>query len=335
MQTRHSFDPLQPKSWQLDGSTTATGGYLYYCTLCDEALVCSRQILDPQKIQLAFHDSCPGCGFELERILACRPTSLPSGRRLLTHLSCENAQILSEQTRSNYDHNLRTRAFPSSIRPDLTTGIESIDKLLALKKGHMVFLNGESSHALSLLLCVRTISPPPEGLDSNVVFLDAGNIYDSYTISQHAVKLGLDIEGISERFHLSRAFTHQQVHNLIVDKLVTSLEAYSASVAVISDITALFCDPDVRDKKESLDVFRKSIRFLAETAERQNKLVIVTSMKQRSKRMEEELSAVAHVSANLTEKASSTQIILTLLPFASDTQNETTIDCRTLTKYLP
>ena len=335
MQTRHSLDPLQPKNWQLEASTRDIEGYLYYCTLCDEALVCSRQILDPQKIQLAFHDSCPGCGFELERIIGCRPTSLPSGRRLLTHLSCENPQILSEHKRSTDDHNLKTRAFPSSTQPDLTTGIDSIDKILALKKGRMVFLNGEPSHALSLLICARTIAPPPEGFNGNVVFLDAGNVYDSYTISQHAVKLGLDNEGISERFHLSRAFTHHQVHNLIVDKLVTSLEAYSASVAVISDITALFCDPDVRDKKESLDVFRKSIRFLAETAESQNKLVIVTNMKQRSKRMEEALSAVAHVSANLTEKASSTQIIVTLRPFASDTQNETKIDCQTLTKYLP
>lgn len=335
MQTRHSLDPLQPKSWQIDSSTTDTDGYLYYCTLCDKALVCSRQILDPQKIQLAFHNSCPGCGFEVERILGCRPTSLPSGRRLLTHLSCENAQILSEQTRSNDGHNLRTRAFPSSIRPDLTTGIDSIDKILALKKGHMVFLNGEPSHALSLLLCVRTIAPPPEGLDSNVVFLDAGNIYDSYTISQHAVKLGLDIEGNSDRFHLSRAFTHHQVHNLILDKLVTSLEAYSASVAIVSDITALFCDPDVRDKKESLDVFRQSIRFLAETAESQNKLVIVTNIKQRSKRMEEALTAVAHVSARLTEKASSNQVTVTLHPLASETQNETIIDHQTLTKYLP
>lgn len=335
MQTRNSLDPLQPKSWQLDASTRDIDGYLYHCTLCDEALVCSKQILDPQKIQLAFHNSCPGCGFELDRVLGCTPIGLPPGRRLLTHLNCENAQILSEQTRPYDDHIPRTRAFTSNIQPDLTTGIDSIDKILALKRGHMVFLNGEPSHALSLLLCVRTIAPPPEGLNSNVVFLDAGNIYDSYTISQHAVNLGLNIERISERFHLSRAFTHHQVHNLIVEKLAISLETYNASVAIVSDVTALFCDPDVRDKKESLDIFRKSIRLLAQTAESQNKLIIVTNLKPRSKSMEEALSGMAQVSVTLKENESRTQIIVAQHPFASETQNTTTIDCQALRRYLP
>lgn len=334
MQTRHSLDPLQPKSWQLEASTRDIEGYLYYCILCDEALVCSRQTLDPQKIQLAFHNSCPGCGFELDRVLACTTTNLPPGRRLLTHLNCENAQILSEQTRPYDDHIPRKLAFSFNAQPDLTTGIDSIDKILALKKGDMVFLNGEPSHALALLICARTIAPPPGGLNDNVVFLDAGNIYDSYTISQHAASLGLNLEGISERFHLSRAFTHHQVHNLIVDKLAKSLETYCASVAIVSDITALFCDPDVRDKKESLDVFRKSIRFLAQTAESQNKLIIVTNLKQRSKSMEEALAGMANVSATLKEKKPYTHIAVTQHPLASEMQNETTIDCQALRRYL-
>lgn len=334
MQTRHSLDPLQPKSWQLEASTRDIEGYLYYCILCDEALVCSRQILDPQKIQLAFHNSCPGCGFELDRVLGCTLTSLPPGRRLLTNLSCENAQILSEQTRPYDGHISRKRAFTSNTQPDLTTGIDSLDKILALKKGNMVFLNGEPSHALSLLICARTIAPP-EGFNDNVVFLDAGNIYDSYTISQHAASLGLNLEGISERFHLSRAFTHHQVHNLIVDKLAKSLETYRASVAIVSDITALFCDPDVRDKKESFDVFRKSIRFLAQTAVSQNKLIIVTNLKQRSKSMEEALAGIAQVSATLKEKEPYTHILVAQHPFASEMQNETTIDCQALRRHFP
>ncbi len=337
MQTRHSLDPLQPKSWQLDTPLTGLEGHLYYCILCDEALVCARHLVKPQTIQLAFHNSCPGCGFELERVLDCRPTILPPGRRLLTHLDCENAQILSEQSTPPDDNVTFARTFSHDNQPDLTAGIDSIDRILVLKKGQLVFLNGEASHALSLLLCVRTISPPPEGLDGNVVFVDAGNLYDSYTISQHAANLGLNIELISDRFHLSRAFTHYQVHNLIVDKLASALEANSASVAVVSDITALFCDPDVRDKKESLDLFKKCVRSLAETAEKNDKLIIVTNLKRRNKSMESALSSEASVSASLNDKEPSTGLVITRHPFASEGQDETTttIDCQTLTRFLP
>jgi hypothetical protein len=334
MQTHAFLDPLHAKTWQLDIAVNGLEGYLYYCTLCDETLVCSRRLINPQKIQLAFDNSCPGCSFELDRVLGCQPSVLPSGRRLLTSLRCENARILAEpeDLLSKPDH--RALALSTRIGGDLTTGVDSVDKVLVLKKGQMVALHGEPSHALSLLLCVRAILPAPRGLGSSVVFIDAGNVYDSYAISQHAINLGLELANVSESIHLSRAFTHHQVHNLITNKLAPALNEYNASVAVVSDIAALFCDPDVRDMRESIDTFRKSIRFLAKTATNMNRIVIVTDLKTRDKKMKDALDQTAHISYSLKNKEAYTQLTVTRHPFTPEKHEGLDLDLGTLSGYL-
>ena len=336
MQTRQSIDRLEPKTWQLDASS-GVEGYLYHCILCDEALVLSKYQIDPQKIQIVFNNSCPGCGFELDRVLGCQPSILPPGRRLLTNLKCRNAETLVDQEdRSSYQSQARRgSSLPRDFQPNITTGIDDIDRILVLKRGQLVFLQGEQSNALSLLLCVRATLPAPEGLNSNVIFIDAGNIFDSYTVSQHAIELELDNERVQERIHLSRAFTHHQVYNLIMDKLPSALDECNASLTVVSDITALFCDPDVREKKESLDLFRASIRFLAETAEEKNMLILVTNLKTRNKTMEDYLTHTAHVTASLKDRGAYTQLTVARHPFVPEQQHEVALDHQTLTRFLP
>jgi hypothetical protein len=334
MQTHASLYPLHAKTSQLDTTDSGLESYLYYCTLCDETLVCSRRLINPQKIQLAFDNSCPGCSFDLDRVLGCQPSVLPPGRRLLTNLRCENAQVLAEPEDSQDKRAPRDLGLSTRIGGDLTTGIDSIDKILVLKKGQMVALHGEPSHALSLLLCVRAILPAPRGLGSSVVFIDAGNVYDSYSISQHAINLGLELANVRENIHLSRAFTHHQVHNLITEKLAPTLNEYNASVAVVSDITALFCDPDVRDKREALDAFRKSILFLAKTASNKNRIVIVTDLKTRDKKMKDALDQTAHISCSLEDMEAYTQLTVTRHPFILEKSEAIDLDLGTLTAYL-
>jgi Rad51 len=252
----------------------------------------------------------------------------------LTNLQCENAQILAEPEDSQDKTAPRALGLSTRIEADLTTGIDSIDKMLVLKKGQMVALHGEPSHALSLLLCVRAILPAPRGLGSSVVFIDAGNICDSYSISQHVINLGLELSNVSKKIHLSRAFTHHQVHNLITDKLAPSLNEYNASVAVVSDITALFCDPDVRDKRESLDTFRESVRFLAKTASNMNRIVIVTDLKTRDKKMKDALDQTAHISCGLEDMKPFTQVTVTRHPSSKKEGEAIDLDLVRLTGYL-
>jgi len=331
METRHTIDLLQPKTWQIDQIEKGSEGYLYHCILCDEALVLSKQQVNPRKIKLVFDGTCPSCGFELDRVLGCRASLIPPGRRLLTSLKCREPELLREPDDQIEYQTRRGSNLPRDLRPGITTGIESLDKALILKTGQFVFLEGEPSHALSLLLCVRaTLS---QGLDSDVVFVDAGNLFDTYTISQHIVNLGLESGRVQQRIHLSRAFTHHQVHSLIVEKLTAALDEYGARFAVVSDITALFCDPDVREKKEALDIFRRSVQFLGKTAEQRNMLIIATNQKARNKTMTDALMHTAHVSARLKDKGAYTQLIIARHPFTPQKEDEVITLDKTLLGY--
>src|SRR5438128_7476142 len=98
METRRAVDPLQPKTWQLDQIENGNQGYLYHCMLCDEALVLSKQQINPRKIKLVFDGTCPSCGFELDRVLGCRASLLPAEGRLLTSRKCEDQKLLRDQT---------------------------------------------------------------------------------------------------------------------------------------------------------------------------------------------------------------------------------------------
>ena len=302
MQTRRLIEPLQPKTWQLERPTSGVEGYLYYCVLCDEALVLSRKEINPRKIWLVFDDICPGCGFQLQSVLGCRASLLPNGRRLLTSLECQTPDLFLEPETPLEKLPQRGNTLSHDPSPELTTGIDQIDKELILKRGKFTYLHGAQSHALSLLLSVRATLPPPLGLDSDVVFIDAGNLFDSYAVTQHSLNLGLEGEKVEQRIHLSRAFTHHQAFNLILDKLATAVDEHQAGLAVVSDITALFCDPDVRDKKESLDMFRKSLQSLLQTAQQKNVIIVATSIKTRNRIMEDHLNKTAHLSSRISEE---------------------------------
>src|SRR5215831_8730166 len=172
MQTEHCTDPLQPKTSQLETIQNGMEGYLYYCLLCDEALVLSKDPIHPKKIRIVFNETCPGCGFELEKVLNCQSATLPPDRRLFTSLKCKDADLLFEKEEKFESQIRRGSSLPRDVQPSITTGIETIDKALVVKQGQFTFLNGEPSHQLSLLLCVRATVPPPIGIDSDVVFID-------------------------------------------------------------------------------------------------------------------------------------------------------------------
>lgn len=331
MQTRPTSDPLQPKTWQLDNPGNSGEGFLYYCVLCDEALVLSKQEIDPKQIQLVFDYVCPGCHFDLDRVLNCKPSLLPPGRRLLTSLKCRDAQFLLEQDpASEYETHFR-KGLTVDPHPSLTSGIEAVDRVLTLRKGQLVYLQGKPAHALSLLLCARATLPPPDGLNSDVIFIDGGNNFDTYTISQYADNQGLDARKIQERIHVSRGFTHHQIFNLLTDKIAATAQKDQAGLAVVSDITALFCDPDVREKKESLNLFRKSIRLLATIAQAHNMIILVTNLETRNKKMEDTLETTAHIVASLEGRGSLAKLSMVRHP---ETQHTRTVvlDFGTLTQ---
>jgi hypothetical protein len=144
------------------------------------------------------------------------------------------------------------------------------------------------------------------------VFADGGNNFDPYTISDRSVEHGLDAEKVLERIHVSRAFTHHQLACLITDKLPSAIRKFSAKFVVVSDITQLFCDPDVRDddKEDALRIFAKTARTLRMLARKYQCLIVATNLELRSSLMERTLTHAAHVSVEIEQKASLTRFSL-------------------------
>src|SRR2546428_2393663 len=334
MGTRHTTESLHSKIWQLDQDLSSAQGFLYSCSLCDENLVLSKLFINPRKVQLVFLDICPGCGFELEKTLKVQRSVLPPGKRLLTNMICKNVEELFEPGELFEAKLSRGSLLLRDVESNLS-GVGLLDETLALRFGELVSLQGEASNALSHLFCVRAINPLPPGLDSDVVFVDGGNMFDSYTVSRHAFNLGLDQESTKLRIHLSRAFTHHQLSSLITDELAQAIDQCDARLAIVSDITCLYCDPDVKEKREAFDLFSRNIRSLAILAEQRNMIIVVTNLQSRSKAMDDVLARTAHISAALHDKGEFTRLTVTRHPFIRQGNTEiVTPDNQTLTRYL-
>ncbi len=335
MGTRHTAEHVQSKIWQLDQDQSSAQGFLYSCNLCDEVLVLSKLFINPRKIQLAFSNICPGCGFELDETLKVLTSTLPLGRRFLMNPVCKDPEQLIEPSESFEAKPSRGSRLLRDVRSDLPSGIELIDETVVLRFGQLVTLQGEAFNALSHLLCVRAVYPLPPGLDSDVVFVDGGNVFDAYTVSRHAFSLGLDHDRTKLRIHLSRAFTHHQLSGFVTERLERAIDECDARLAIVSDITALYCDPDVKEKREAFDLFSKNIRSLAKLAEKRNMIIVVTNLQSRNKAMDDVLARTAHVSAILQDKGAHTQLTVTRHPFILTGKTEiATLDNQTLTRYL-
>ena len=335
MGTRQTPELLPSKIWQLDQDKSNAQGFLYNCSLCEELLVLSKPFINPRKVQLAFLNACPGCGFELDKTLQVQPSTLLPGRRFLANQACKEPDLLVEADES-FEARLRKGSkLLRGVQSDLPSGIDLFDETLVLRFGQLITLQGEASNALSHLLCVRAINPIPPGLDSDVVFVDGGNIFDTYTVSRHASSLGLDEEKTKLRIHLSRAFTHHQLSGFVNEKLARAVDSCDARLAIVSDVTALYCDPDVKEKREAFELFSKDIRSLATLAEQRNMIILVTNLKSRSRTMDDVLARTGHVSATLQDKGAHTRLTITRHPFLPEGQTEiANLDNQTLTKYL-
>ena len=203
------------------------------------------------------------------------------------------------------------------LQPDLTSGIEVLDGILKLNFGQLVTVKGKSAHALSMLLCVRATLPQPLGPNSDTVFVDGGNLFDPYYISDRSVEHGLDTEKVLERLHVSRPFTHHQLACLITDKLSPAIKKFRAKLIVVSGITQLYCDPDIQgeDKEDALRIFAKTARSLASLARQQKCLIIATNLESRNALMDRVLTQAAHVSATIEQKGNLTRFSLLKHPW--------------------
>jgi len=285
-------------------TTSSAYAFLYYCSLCDELLILSRSRIQANRVRLLFNGICPACGLELNQVLKCEQVKASSEIRLLVNPRCENKSALFESQLSQSTNPMIVRAskLPCETKAAVTSGLDALDSLVILRLGQFAILQGSSPcRWLSEMFCVRAQLPPPSGLDTDIVFIDGGNSFDPYLISDYAIEQGIDPEQALRRIHLSRAFTWFQLSTLLRDKLPKALEKYDSKFAVISDVTQLYSDPDIEDRKEAFSIFNRSIAFLSILAEKNQALVLAVASHLKNRGFEDSLTSRAHVVVNIKE----------------------------------
>jgi len=233
-------------------------------------------------------------------------------------------------------NNLLQNECQASRQPDLTFGIETLDNALRLNFGQLIAFQGKTAHAMCTLLCVRAMLTQPLGPDCDVLFVDGGNNFDPYAISDSSVTQNLDAEYVLERLHVSRAFTHHQLACILTDKLPLAIRKFGAKLVVVSDITNLYCDPDVRDddKEDALRIFAKTMQTLRVFARQHHCLIIATNLEFRNSLMDHVLKHVAHVSLNIEQRNNLTKISLLKHPNPSPSTITFAPHLQTLESYM-
>jgi len=172
----------------------------------------------------------------------------------------------------------------SSHGARLAFGLGNVDQLFpGFVLGDFGVLYGlRACLSLSLLLSVRCQLPIERGgLDSSVVFVDGGNTFDLYEVSDISQQYGLDPKAVLERIFISRAFTAYQLTSLITDRLKYAVDRFRAKLVVVSDIAGSYLDRDV-PKKEAMDVINKLTVFLSRFAVDNRVIVVATHSTRRT-----------------------------------------------------
>lgn len=207
---------------------------------------------------------------------------------------------------------------PQHSKPDsegLILSLDVLDRLIGkIRCGAFIALHGSRiCHDLSELLCVRSQLPNIEvGLESSVVFVDGGNLFDPYLISMAARMYGLKPEKILKNIWVSRAFTAHQMTTLITEKLSEILEREHPKIVAASNIAALYCDSGI-GLWEAKQTFNKITRYLWKLAHEKQILVVTTSISsrnQRKKRFEQYLLGRADIVVRIKEDNPCMKLIL-------------------------
>lgn len=261
--------------------------YVYYCEVCNSVLALRSKFDYLQSFLYTTADECPTCHFRLEMSLRCRalniriPIGLISGngaKRNVPHHSMTQSSpsnlelLLNSKVTSPLE---RTSQFES---PPLSFGGNFLDERCGgVYARQLTVLYGEKScQTVAEQLCVRSQLPiDAGGFDSASVFIDGGNTFDVYHVSNYAALLQLDRDEALRRIKVSRAFTCYQLVNLLVEKLPELLCEEKVRLVVVASLLEMFMDPEI-DAKEAKHTVNFLSAFLARFARENDVALVVT-----------------------------------------------------------
>jgi hypothetical protein len=248
--------------------------YVYYCEICNSVLALRNTFEDQYSFLYSTADECPSCHFRLELSLRCHAFTPRISLSKLRNVSRRYFSDLVE----NKEYSLGS-AYPHEKR-SLSFG-EILSELHVYSRQLTLLYGEKACQAVAEELCVRSqLSSDKGGLDATSVFIDGGNVFDLYRVSNYAKMLKLDRDTALRRIKVSRAFTCYQLVNLIVEKLPKLLREEEARVVVVANLLDMFMDPDI-DRTEATRTINFISGRLVRLTREENIVLVVTCPKQK------------------------------------------------------
>lgn len=135
----------------------------------------------------------------------------------------------------------------------LTFDIKQLDSFYSgIRTGETLCIIGRPAMTLVTRLCVRALLPKRQGgLQSQVLFIDAGNTSDIYQSVSFARQYGMNLTKVLDGIIVSRAFTIHQLASLVITELPEAMKRFGAGLVVISGLLKMFLEDPQVDKKEA------------------------------------------------------------------------------------
>jgi hypothetical protein len=159
----------------------------------------------------------------------------------------------------------------------LSFGVKVVDELFpGFEGGDFAVLHGDAVSSMLFALAVRCQLPVYEGgIGSAIVFVDGGNSFRLYEVSEIAQLWRIDPMEALQRIFISRAFTAYQMTSIVVERLEETVEKYGAKLVLVSDVAGLYLDRDV-PTEEAKVVFIRVVDSLTKLAEKRKLIVVST-----------------------------------------------------------
>jgi predicted ATP-dependent serine protease len=166
--------------------------------------------------------------------------------------------------------------------------------------GDFALIYGSSSiNSLISSICVKAQLPTSlGGLNTNVVYVDAGNTFKISRMKRQAQVHHMNTKKVLKGICLNKALTAYQLTTLIMERLKTEVQKYNSKLIVISDITGLFLDEKI-EEDEAWQVFSQIIAYLYNFAHQNKIILIVTSPFYQKSHRSDSLQSLLHKRTNV------------------------------------
>lgn len=157
----------------------------------------------------------------------------------------------------------------------LNTAVPQLDEAIrGFRSSEAVLLDSDARYASELLhiLCVRSLAEFGE----EVIWIDGGNAVDPYVLSALCKRLGHDRHSMLSMVNVARAFTAYQLASLVGDVLGKEAEKCAPSTIIVSSISDMFMDKDMR-WSESYQLLRRCANEIARVTRERDAVTLVTS----------------------------------------------------------